>query len=169
NTPWYQCFAASKTSTPVTGGWWLYAVRIDQGLVPNNTLPDYGKFGSWNDGCLYMGANGFSGATGTYAGNIFASFSKNNMYNGQALTSSVGFTAGGGSSLFPADLLGKQPGQLPAAGTPAYFVRNSSTTAFQVRTFIPGANCGAGGTMSAATTVTHASGPSPGTTVVPQP
>src|SRR4051812_21141481 len=81
NPPLYQCFAASKTSNPVTGGWWLYAVRMDQGAVPNNTLPDYGKFGSWNDGCLYMGANGFSGSTGTYAGTIFASFNKSNMYS----------------------------------------------------------------------------------------
>src|SRR6185503_2559939 len=46
--PFFQCFAASKTSDPVAGGWNLYAVRIDQGAVPPDTLPDYGKFGHWN-------------------------------------------------------------------------------------------------------------------------
>ena len=57
--PFYQCFAVSQTSDPVAGGWFLYAVRIDQGAVTPGTLPDYGKFGHWNDGCLYMGANAF--------------------------------------------------------------------------------------------------------------
>lgn len=146
-------------------------MRIDQGAVASNTLPDYGKFGSWNDGCLYMGANGFSGTTGSYTGAIFASFSKSDMYNGLPLTGAVGFGAGAAFafSLFPADLLGSQPAQLPPAGRTAFFVTNSSTTAFQVRTFTPGANCGSGGTMSAATTVSHASGPAAGSGVVPQP
>lgn len=166
NPPLYQCFAVSKTSNPVTGGWWLYAVRMDSSPVPTNTLPDYGKFGNWNDGCLYMGANGFSGSTGGFVGTIFASFNKNDMENGFALTSSIGFS-NLGSSLFPSNLLGKQASQLPPAGTPNYFVRNSSTTAFQVRRFTPGPNCGGGGTMSAATTVSHASGPTAGS--IPQP
>jgi S-layer family protein len=168
NPPLYQCFAVSKTSNPVTGGWWLYAVQMDQAPVPSNTLPDYGKFGNWNDGCLYMGANGFSGSTGSFVGNIFASFRKSDMESGLPLTASIGFS-NLGSSLFPSNLLGKQAGQLPPAGTPNYFVRNSSTTGFQVRTFTPGANCGGGGTMSAATTVSHASGTTAGQNVVPQP
>ncbi|HMF56439.1 MAG TPA: hypothetical protein VK619_08855, partial [Pyrinomonadaceae bacterium] len=167
--PIYQCFAASKTSNPVTGGWWLYAVRIDTGAVPNNTLHDYPKFGNWNDSCLYMGANGFSGTTGIFSGNIFATFRKSDMYNGLALTSSIGFQ-NLGSSLFPSNISGaKGAAFVPPAGTPNYFVRNSSTTAFQVRKFTPGANCGAGGTMAAATTVSHTSGPTPGTDNVPQP
>ncbi len=28
-TSFYQCVGVSKTSDPVAGGWWLYAVRID--------------------------------------------------------------------------------------------------------------------------------------------
>jgi hypothetical protein len=28
NGPFYQCIAASTTSDPVAGGWWLYAVRV---------------------------------------------------------------------------------------------------------------------------------------------
>ena len=46
--------------------------------MPAGTLPDYGKFGHWNDGCLYMGANAFD-INGAVSGNIFASFSKNDM------------------------------------------------------------------------------------------
>jgi hypothetical protein len=163
--PFYQCFAVSQTSDPVAGGWFLYAVRIDQGAVPAGTLPDYPKFGHWNDGCLYMGANGFDQNL-AFNGTIFASFSKNDMYNGLPLTGAVGI-ANLGSSLFPTNLLGTQPGQMPPPGTPNYFVRNASTTTFQVRTFTPGPNCGDGGTMSAATTVSHISGPGPA--AVPQP
>ena len=163
--PFYQCFAVSQTSDPVVGGWFLYAVRIDQGAVPAGTLPDYGKFGHWNDGCIYMGANAFD-INGAGSGNIFASFSKNDMYNGLPLTGAVGF-ANLGSSLFPTNLLGTQPGQMPPPGTPNYFVRNASSTTFQVRTFTPGPNCGDGGTMSAATAVSHVSGPSPNN--APQP
>jgi hypothetical protein len=161
NPPLYQCFAASKTGDPVAGGWWLYAVRIDQGAVPVNTLHDYPKFGSWNDGCLYMGANGFSGTTGGFTGPIFASFSKNDMYNGLPLTGALGRIASGTIfSLFPSNLLGKIPN---------YFVRNATTTSFGVRKFTPGANCGGGGILGAETTVSHASATAPGTNVVPQP
>jgi hypothetical protein len=160
--PFFQCFAVSQTSDPVAGGWFLYAVRIDQGAVPAGTLPDYGKFGHWNDGCLYMGANAFGAASGS----IFASFSLNDMENGLPLTGAVGI-ANLGSSLFPTNLLGTQPGQLPPPGTPNYFVRNASTTTYEVRTFTPGPNCGAGGTMSAATVVSHVSAPPPNN--APQP
>ena len=69
-TPTFQCFAVSKTSNPVTGGWWLYGVQIDTGAVgqaPVGTLGDYPKFGNWNDGCFYMAANGFNTA-GTFCG-----------------------------------------------------------------------------------------------------
>src|SRR5438874_3811153 len=160
--PFYQCFAVSQTSDPVAGGWFLYAVRIDQGAVPEGTLPDYGKFGHWNDGCLYMGANAFGAASGS----IFASFSKNDMYNGLPLTGAVGII-NSSSHLFPTNLLGTQPGQMPPPGTPNYFVRNASTTTYEVRTFTPGANRGAGGTMSAATAERHVPGPPPNN--APQP
>jgi hypothetical protein len=89
------------------------------------------------------------------------------MYNGLPLTGAVGFSTAFGSSLFPTNLLGTQPDQMPPPGTPNYFVRNATTTTYQVRTFTPGVNCGEGGTMSAATTVSHVSGPPPNN--APQP
>ena len=44
--PFYQCIAVSKTSDPVTGGWYLYAWKVETG----SSLPDYPKFGVWPDG-----------------------------------------------------------------------------------------------------------------------
>jgi len=52
--PFFQCIAVSQTSNPVTGGYFLYAIRTDTGAAgqpPTNTLNDYPKFGIWTD-CL---------------------------------------------------------------------------------------------------------------------
>ena len=164
--PFYQCLAVSKTSDPVAGGWFFYAVHMDtgaSGAPPVGTLNDYGKFGIWTD-CLYMGANGFNATTGGYAGAIFAAYNRTTLYAGQALTStnsSLGFLSGAGApfALFPANLLGTSAASLPPAGTPEYFVAESgSAFAWEVRKFVQGANtCGAGSTLSAATNVAHAS------------
>jgi hypothetical protein len=168
----YVCIAASKTSDPVAGGWNLYGVRIDTGATgqpPVGTLPDYPKYGNWNDGCLYMGANGF-GITGSFNGPILASFSKSDMYNGNALTGSLTRIASASeSSLFPSNLLGRAPNQLPPAGTPDYFVRNASTTTYGIRKFTSGANCGGGGTIGATTTVSHSNTGAVASNIVPQP
>ena len=175
--PFYQCFAVSKTSDPVAGGWWFYALRMDPGGVgmpPVNTLNDYGKFGNWNDGCLYMGANGFLNG-GPYNGAIFASFNKNDMESGAALTWSLGFitTTTNPVSMFPSNISSvKGAAFVPPANTPNYFVNqtNGTPTTFEVRKFTPGntpKRCGGGGTMGAATAVTHATFTNPAS--VPQP
>ena len=157
--PFYECFAVSKSGDPVTGGWWFYSVRMDAGNVPANTLADYPKFGIWGDGCLYMGANGFSMSSGNYAGAIFASFNTANMYAGATLTSSVGFLSDTSVfGMFPANALGATAASMPASGTPEYFVYESATAfALNVRKFTKGANCGAGGVLGAATAVNQAS------------
>jgi Carboxypeptidase regulatory-like domain/Domain of unknown function (DUF4214) len=177
--PTFQCFAVSKTSNPVSGGWWLYAVQIDTGAVgqpPTGTLGDYPKFGNWNDGCLYMGANGFSSA-GIFNGVIFASFSKAAMESGAALTasnSSLGFLAFPANNIFtlvPSNISGaKGSANVPPSGTPNYFVSESQTAfAYQVRKFTPGAGCGTGGTMGASTNVSQTSYTVPPGDDVPQP
>ena len=164
--PFYQCFAVSKTSDPVAGGWWFYAVHVDTGSVPVNTFPDYPHFGNWNDGCLYMGANGF-----TNQGVVFASFNKSDMESGATLRGSIGFLGGSDPfTMMPSNISGaKTAGSLPPAGTPNYFVSESQTVfAFEVRKFTPGANC-TGGTLGAVTNITQATyGTSLGN-VVPQP
>ena len=165
--PIFQCFAVSKTGDPVLGGWWLYAVRIDTGAVgqpPIGTLDDYPKFGHWNDGCLYMGANGFSSPTGFFVGPIFASFSKSAMESGAALSGSnaaLGFIANPSTpfTLVPSNISGARGNvNLPPTGTPNYFVSESqSAFAFEVRKFTPGAGCGTGGTLGAPTNVSQTS------------
>jgi len=172
-SPYYQCIAASKTSDPVSGGWWLYAVQMDlggTGMPPVNTLPDYGKFGLWHD-CLYMSANGFRNAS-TYNGVVFASFSRSDMFSGAPLTSSIGFLRYSNNAVF---------GMLPSnnngvganavqPGTPNYFVMESfSNAGFEVRKFKSAPNCGAGGTLSTPTTVVHTPITFQQGSIVPQP
>ena len=59
-TSFYQCIGVSKTSDPVAGGWWLYALQVD----PANPtfLGDYPKFGLWPD-AYYFSVNLFSNNT----------------------------------------------------------------------------------------------------------
>jgi hypothetical protein len=162
--PFYQCIAVSKTSDPVAGGWWLYAIKMDTGVAgqpPAGTLSDYPHFGNWNDGCLYLGANGFLAPAFSFNGTIFASFSKSAMMSGAALTASnsaLGFIANASNpfTLIPSNISGAKGSatSLPPAGTPNYFVSQSQPLfAFEVRKFTPGANCGSGGTLGAATNV----------------
>jgi hypothetical protein len=176
--PFYQCFAVSKSGDPVAGGWYLYAVRMDSGATgapPSGTLNDYGKFGLWTD-CLYMGANGFTASTGSYAGAEFAAFDRTALFSGAALTSSnssIGFISGTVAfTMVPANILGSAAASLPPAGTAEYFVSESlSLFTFEVRKFQHGATaCGATSTLSAATNVSQTSYPFNGTTTdfVPQ-
>jgi hypothetical protein len=166
--PFFQCFAVSRSGDPVTGGWFLYAVRMDAGGSgpASGTLNDYPKFGIWTD-CLYMSANEFKG--NTYTGSAFASFERSSLYAGATLdatNSSIGIVpfsnqSGGPFTMLPSNLLGTSTDSLPPAGRPNFYVSEAlSGTDFEVRKFTPGRNgghsCGAGGTMSAATLVPHA-------------
>jgi hypothetical protein len=175
-SPFYQCIAASKTSDPVSGGWWLFPLRMDPGgaeLPPVGALNDYPKFGIWSD-CLYMAANEFQYPAGNFIGTAFASFSRSDLYSGAALTWAMGFIASTTTEIFtmiPSNLSGRSATTLPP-GTPNYFVSESTTLfTFEVRQFTAGPNCGAGGTLSAATDVSQtsytfpaANVPQPGTT-----
>jgi uncharacterized repeat protein (TIGR01451 family) len=157
--PFYECIAASKTGDPVAGGWWLYPIRVDDGIiVPAGSLNDYPKFGLWHD-CLYMGANAYQNL-GAYTGALFASFSRADLYAGNALTYAIGYLpypANSVFSMFPASNLGTGA-RAVQPGTPAYFVMESLTDwAYDVRAFTPGPNCGAGGTLGAPVAVSQAS------------
>jgi hypothetical protein len=162
-SPFFQCIAASKTSNPVTGGWWLYGVRVDtstngglDGLPPVGDLNDYGKFGLWHD-CLYMGANAFTTA-GSYDGVMFASFSRADLYSGSALTFGLGWLSPttNAFTLVPSNNQGKGANAVQP-GTPNYFVSEAgSSNSFEVRKFTAGTNCGGGGTLSAVTNVSQA-------------
>src|SRR5712692_1496050 len=171
-SPFYQCIAVSKTSDPVSGGWFLYPIRTDTGgtgTPPVGTMNDYPKFGIWTD-CLYYSANGFD-QTGNFSGAEFGSFSRSDMYAGLPLTGSLGFIANTSDpfTMIPSNLSGPA-GALPPPGTPNYYVSESNVGfGFEVRKFTPGTNCGSGGTLSPSVLVSQASYGGSGGNVVPQP
>jgi hypothetical protein len=145
--PFYECIAVSKTSDPVSGGWYLYAIRTDTGAAgqpPVNTINDYPKFGIWTD-CLYYAANGYNSAL-SFIGGEFASFSRSDMYAGLPLTGALGFLSSTNDfyTMLPSNLeapiVGGYNG-VPPAGRPNFYVQQSLTAFnFQVRTFTPGVN-----------------------------
>src|ERR1043166_5130411 len=134
--PFYQCIGVSKTSDPVTGGYWLYAVQVDP--AQTGFIGDYPKFGLWPD-AYYMAVNEFSGlttATEAFEGVRVYALDRNSMINGGS-ANTIAF------SILPADL-GDQYSLLPAtfragnpppAGQPEWFMDvNSSATAGTVET-----------------------------------
>jgi hypothetical protein len=171
-SPFYQCIAASKTNDPVSGGWWLYPVRMDPGGTgpPVGALNDYSKFGIWPD-CLYMAANAFHEPGDHFIGTLFASFSRSDLYSGAPLTFFLGFINSSTGTMIPSNMRGVLPDQLPPPGTPNYFVSESQNgPAFEVRQFTAGPNCGAGGGMpDSPTIVGHASYSFPNGAIIPQP
>src|SRR5438477_5058864 len=111
NGPYYECVAVSKTSDPVSGGWWRYAVRADDAAHP--WFPDYPKMGIWPDG-LYMTTNMFD-CLDSVCGN--ANFKEARVYalniddlvNGATLRSVVADTNSSRYSLLPSNYRGTPP------------------------------------------------------------
>ncbi|HEU0209644.1 MAG TPA: dockerin type I domain-containing protein [Candidatus Udaeobacter sp.] len=126
----YQCVGVSKTSDPVSGGWWLYAIQVD----PSNPtyLGDYPKFGLWPD-AYYFSVNMFLNNT-TFTGVRVFALPRNAMINGTGAPNAGGIafsiapaTLGDTYSLNPATF---RTGDMPAVGTPEYFLAiNSSAVA----------------------------------------
>ena len=130
--PYYECVAVSKTSDPVTGGWWLYGIRADDAAHP--WFPDYPKMGIWPDG-LYMTANMFDGASQFKEARAYA-FNINDLITGAASVRSV--VADTNSSLHFTLLPSNYRGTPPAAGTPNYLVAESNSAfAWEVYTLHP--------------------------------
>src|SRR5438876_3730756 len=111
NGPYYECIAVSKTSNPVSGGWWRYAFRADDAAHP--WFPDYPKMGIWPDG-LYMTTNMFD-CLDSVCGN--ANFKEARVYalniddlvNGATLRSVVADTNSSRFSLLPSNYRGAAP------------------------------------------------------------
>ena len=126
-TSFYQCIAVSKTSDPVAGGWYLYAVQVD----PSNTnlLGDSPRFGLWPD-AYYMSVNLFSSSTAFNGVRVYA-LDRRTMVNGGP-ANTIAFTIaptklGDVYSLLPATF---RTGSPPPAGQPEYFMAiNSSAVA----------------------------------------
>ena len=116
--PYYQCIAVSKTADPVSGGWWQYGFRADDGSHP--WLNDYPKLGVWADG-FYMSANMFdiltSGGSAFYRGVRVWALNRDDLTSGAALRS-VRFDLGSSYfSLLPSNLRGA----MPPAGEPDFY------------------------------------------------
>lgn len=118
----YQCIAVSKTSDPVAGGWWLYAIQVDPSNL--NYLGDYPKFGLWPD-AYYLTMNMFSDNT-TFTGVRVIALDRASMINGTGTPNptAVAFTItpatlGDAYSLVPATF---RTGLNPPAGTPEYLL-----------------------------------------------
>ncbi|HQX56853.1 MAG TPA: carboxypeptidase-like regulatory domain-containing protein [Pyrinomonadaceae bacterium] len=157
--PYYECVAVSKTSDPVVGGWWLYAIRSDDATHP--WLPDYPKMGIWRD-ALYMGTNMFdctnsSCSAATYQGARAYAFNFAKMAAGLTLTANDVQVVDMGSSRFTV-IPANYRGTLPPPSTPAYFVGESgSLYAFEVFKFSVNFTTPALSTFSGPTNVTQSS------------
>jgi hypothetical protein len=126
NGPYYECIAVSKTGNPVTGGWWLYAVRADDAAHP--WLPDYPKMGIWPDG-LYMTTNMFD-CSGTncsvspYQEVRAYAFNRSDLESGATLHSIV---ADLGSATYFSLVPSNLRGAAPPAGRENLLVSESQT------------------------------------------
>ena len=134
--PFYECVAVSKTSDPVSGGWWFYPIRADDAAHP--WFPDYPKMGIWPDG-LYMTANMFDCLdiqcnNSNYKEARVYAFDINDLVNGATLHSVVADTNSNVFTLLPSNYRGTPP----PAGTPNYVVSESVTSfAWEVYKFHP--------------------------------
>jgi hypothetical protein len=116
--PFYQCFAVSKTSNPVTGGWWLYGMLADP-----SWLDDYPKFALWPDG-FYMTANMFRLGDSFKGVRVWA-LDRSAMMSGmlQSVSFDVPWDGYCCFSLLPSTVRGASP----PPGSPDYFL-NAETS-----------------------------------------
>jgi hypothetical protein len=127
NGPYYLCFGVSQTSDPL-GSYWRYAIRGDDAAHP--WLPDYPKGGVWPDG-LYFSANMFdclntSCSSASYEVARAYALNLQKMEAGQTLTAND-VQAKDTSDLYFTLMPSNVRGALPPAGTPNYFVGESTT------------------------------------------
>jgi hypothetical protein len=112
-----QCFAVSKTSDPLHGGWHLYAFRIDPSI---GGFSDYPKLAVWPDG-YYMGASIFvhneSLGSDVWVSDVWV-FERQAMLQGK-IAKHIRRQAADEEFLMPADF----DGPAPPEGTPAFFLR----------------------------------------------
>ncbi len=111
----FECFAVSKTSDPIAGGWNFYSIETPGGLG------DYPKLGVWPDG-LYMSANmfGYSASSSYIAPHVWA-INKAQMYAGAPTVQVADFVGPSADfTLLPANA--RLQAGAPPAGSPEYFV-----------------------------------------------
>ena len=111
NGPYYECIAVSKTSDPVSGGWWLYGIRADDDT--HRWLPDYPKMGIWPDG-LYMGTNMFDClnpgcSSASYQGARAYAFNLSDLRSGVPVRTVIADLGTSRFTVIPSNLRGTAP------------------------------------------------------------
>ncbi|MCX6244363.1 MAG: T9SS type A sorting domain-containing protein [Bacteroidetes bacterium] len=109
--PFYQMIAVSQTPDP-TGSWYRYEYSFED-------MPDYPKFGVWQDG-YYMSCNNFSAGSLGWNGVGAAAFDRAKMLAGDPNATMIYFSlpnSNEAASMLPSDC----DGTLAPAGTPNYF------------------------------------------------
>jgi hypothetical protein len=122
--PYFECIAVSKTSDPISGGWWFYALNsFDPGDpgAPLHYLNDYPKLGVWHDG-IYLTANMFdclnaSCSSAQYKGVKIWALNRDDLIAGAPLNYQYANLGAAYYSLLPAHARGDH---MPPAGTPNY-------------------------------------------------
>ncbi|HKS25605.1 MAG TPA: IPT/TIG domain-containing protein [Thermoanaerobaculia bacterium] len=112
--PAFQCFAASMTGNPLTGGWNFYSIQS------TDFLNDYPKFGIWSDG-LYMSANMFTFGPAVFQTARAWAFNKAQMYAGSPTVNVLRFDVPGGDFTAVPSNARLQTGT-PPPGRPNLFV-----------------------------------------------
>jgi hypothetical protein len=169
--PYYFCFAVSMTGDPVSGGYYLYAIRADDDAHP--WLPDYPKGAIWPDG-VYFSANmfcleslGCPGGSGTFQEVRAWAFNRQQLEAGlpvQSVVVDMGSTTY--FSMLPSNLRGVPP----PSGTPNYFVsEDQSSYAFDVFTFHVDWAAPSSSSFRGPTQVSHIPYTVPNGEIIPQP
>jgi hypothetical protein len=153
--PYYECIAVSKTTDPVSGGWWMYGFRADDASHP--WLDDYPKLGVWPDG-IYMSVNMFDClnsdcSSASYKGVRVWSLNRADMISGAPLRNVLFDMGSGYFSVFPSNA----QGAMPPAGTPNFFLSLGSSTTLQMWKFTTNWTTPANSTFTGPTNITVAS------------
>jgi hypothetical protein len=147
--PFFHCVAVSKTGDPISGGWWLYALRSD--TPPFTWYPDDQKAGIWPDG-LYISANMLDSSF-SLRGVRIGAYNRSDLYGGSPVRAVVYRIVGQAQSILPSNVRGAAP----PAGRPNLLVMESlSTPQFQIYRFQPDYSDPASSTFTGPTTVVHA-------------
>ena len=118
STPSYICFAVSKTSDAVNGGWHLYAFEEPVNSICECRMqPDYPKVGVWPDG-YYLSYN--QGWNGNFEGAAACVVNRSRMLTGESATMQCfNRISANYGTLVPSDVDGSSA---PPTGSPAYFL-----------------------------------------------
>lgn len=111
------CIAVSKTSDPVTGGWFLYDIPAYDGITNQRFSLDFPKLGVWSDSYFISSLRGWAGDN--FLGLDVWALERNQMLNGATAGITRFHMTGPFVALLPADI----DGAAPPDDSPGWFAR----------------------------------------------